>query len=284
MATTLDLIINSFNKAIVSPINAFGVGGFVFDIDGETTVNLTTEITDHYLEDNTAIQDHIAIRPKKVILKSYVGELVFREDDTTDTAIQKVVQKLTTLSSYLPALSSAATQITDAVKNSRQTDFSLKNVTLETINKTVDYWALLKNLSVPQSRQMQAYKYFKALMDQKVLVSVQTPFEFMSNMAVESITAIQGEDSRFISDFSITLKEIRTVSILNAVAGKNQYQTTDVGPEQVNQGRASIQKQVLTTVGNLEGIPNGDGYNLDDLMTDDMYKAIKKPIPFPTHP
>ena len=63
------LLIDSLKQYVVTPLNAFGVGGFVFDSEGDTTVNLSADITDHYLEDNTSVQDHIAIKPKRVTPK-----------------------------------------------------------------------------------------------------------------------------------------------------------------------------------------------------------------------
>lgn len=260
MATNLDLLADSFTKYIVSPLNAFGVGGFVFDIEGESVANLSADITDHYLEDNVAVQDHIAIRPKKIVLKSYVGELVFRQDDSTNTFVQKVTQKLTTLSNILPTLSRAATQITDFIKNGKLNDISLSNVTLESVNKTTDYWALVKNFATGGSRQQQAYMYFKALMEKKLLVSVQTPFEFMANMAIESITAIQSEDSRFISDFTITLKQIRTAQTASVELGPSQNRSPEFNASgtpnaPVYQGRSSVQFEPLNQVGNMPGTP-----------------------------
>lgn len=245
----------SFNKYLVTPLNAFGLGGFVFDIEGETTVNLATEITDHFVEDTTTIQDHIAIKPKRVTLKSYVGELVFRQDDSTNTFVQKAVQKLTTVNQFLPTLTTMAQQALD-VRNGDLTLETVKNaVTSKTINRITDYWAFAQNLLSQDSRQQQAYLYFKALMEQKMFVSVQTPFEFMNRMAIESITAIQAEDSKYISDFSITLKEIRTAELL--VAAKKQYQPERILPVDTNnyQNRSAQQVSDQTNNGGVPGIP-----------------------------
>lgn len=190
----------------------------MFDIEGDTTVNLSTEITDHYLEDNSALQDHIAIRPKKLILKSYVGEVVFRQDENSGTFLQKAVQKLTTVSAALPALSQAAKQTKALLDSNSFSKLALNDV----VSQAADYWSFVKNLASGGSKQQQAYMYFKSLMEQKILVSVQTPFEFVTSMAIESITAMQPEGSKFISDFTINLKQIRTVSELS-VLQKQQF-------------------------------------------------------------
>lgn len=247
---------NNINQYIVRPINAFGVGGFVFDIEGEYTVNLSTEITDHFVEDATTIQDHIAVKPKKITLKGYVGELVYRQDDSTNTLAQKVVRKLTTVGAYLPQMTTMAQQVLDIKENGLKAQ-ALKNpLSSKTVNRVTDYWAFVKNMMSGQSRQQQAYMYFKALMEQKMLVSVQTPFEYMNRMAIESITAIQQEGEKYVSDFTLTLKEIRTAALLRSPSdvytGVNTKEGID--EELMYQGRARAQVFEETNLGSIQGI------------------------------
>ena len=40
---------------------------FFFDYEGEQSVSLTSDITDHFIEVNTAIQDQIALRPEECL-------------------------------------------------------------------------------------------------------------------------------------------------------------------------------------------------------------------------
>lgn len=273
MANNFDLITEAVNKFIVTPLNAFGLGGFVFDIEGDTTMNLSTDITDHYLEDNRTVQDHIAVRPKRVILKSYVGELVYREDTQSNTPVQQVVRKLTTVSQFLPTLSQAATQAKEFIDSKRASTLSLGDITLESVNKTLDYWSAVKNIAgAIGNNQQAAYQYFKALMEQKILTSVQTPYEFLPNMAIESIVAIQSEKSRYISDFSITLKQIRMVQELGSIPSDNipttaptQAALQSSATSQDNftaqnfnvpayQGRSGPQRLSLQNLGNMEGL------------------------------
>lgn len=79
-SSDLDLIaaLSTLNKkAIVRPDNPPpGIAGFLFDIVGDEMVMLTSEITDHYVEDNTAIQDHVALAPEQITVKGIVAELV----------------------------------------------------------------------------------------------------------------------------------------------------------------------------------------------------------------
>lgn len=198
---------DSFSKYIVAPIAQFGLGGFVFDVEGQTNVDLSTDITDHYTENNVAVQDHIAIRPKRIRLDTYVGEVVYRDDNSANPPLQNLARKLTVINSYLPALTSGAQQIKAIYDGGRE------NITFaKALDTGLNLYSLSKNILPPTTKQQQAYQYFKALMEQKILLSVQTPFEFCTNMAIEAIFATQEEDSQYISNFSISLKEIRQVS------------------------------------------------------------------------
>lgn len=247
-ATSIDLslIKDSFSKYIVSPLNAFGLGGFVFDIEGDTTINLNAEITDHYIENNNAIQDHIAIKPQKISLHNYVGEVVYRLDNSTNTPVQKLTQKLTILNEYVPILSAAATQTKSLLESkdiigTLTNSFNKTNIQ-STISSAASLWENIKNLTPTNSKQQKAYMFFKALFEQKILVSLQTPFEFISNLAIESITAMQTEDTKYISDFSITLKKIRTVSSATVAFNPNDFF-----------GKAATQIQGVINQGNTQG-------------------------------
>lgn len=69
--TTLD------QQAIVRPNNPPpGIAGFLFDIELEQKVELTSDITDHFVENNTAVNDHIGLRPEMVTFQGVVAELV----------------------------------------------------------------------------------------------------------------------------------------------------------------------------------------------------------------
>ena len=240
----INLIRENLNTYVVRPLNAFGLGGFVFDIEGDINVNLQSEITDHYIETNVAVQDHIAIKPLEITLNNYVGELVYNKEGNSPNVLQEVTTKLTTIANYLPQLSKAATQAKQFLTQDLNTsfkEFSRTNVT-SAANTAADLWALSKNVNPAASNQQKAYLFFKALLQQKILVSVQTPFEFATNMAVMSIQANQPEASKYISNFSITLKQIRTVS--------TQEVPFDIG---AYEGRAKVQNQETANKGKTQG-------------------------------
>lgn len=276
---------DTLTNYVVQPLNAFGIGGFVFDTEGESVATLTAEITDHFVEDGATISDHIAIKPKKVTLKNYVGELVYRQDDSTDTPVQNAVRKLTTVSSYLPKITDMAQQVMDNREKDGGIISGFKNSVLgsnriKTINGAADLWSFGKNVLSGDSKQQQAYMYFKAMMEQKILTSIQTPFEFMTSMAIESITATQQENEKYVSDFSVTFKQIRLakeiVSKDFSIANKVSSVVTQANENLGNlQGRISEQVSNVSNLGNISGVD----YDRIEIQKAANAKAIFAPAP-----
>lgn len=274
MANDIDTLIADVQSYVVAPVNAFGLGGFVFDALGEDTARLDAEITDHYTEDNKSFQDQIAIRPKKITLRGYVGELTCVPSNPDPAILQQAVQKLTTLSSYAPILSASAQQLIATSTAGQLPDLTLSD--------TANIYGLIKNL-IPQAtnspKQQQAYNYFKSCMSQKILMAVQTPWEFMTNMAIESVIAIQPEGSDSVTDFAVTYKEIRiaktqTVAYTTNLAGQSSS-SSNLSPQsnasalaqyraenglstppidQQLQGVAAVQAAPLVQQGNIPGV------------------------------
>lgn len=231
--TSLDVLKEGLDRYIVRPANALGLGGFVFDVEGETSVTLESDITDHYVEDNSAIQDHWAVRPVRVTLRSYVGELVYRNERQPIEGLQRVVSKLTTVSSYLPQITDTAERIKSSIADGITFDDAVSNA--------VNLWDLTKDLNPSATEQQKAYLYFKALQQQRMVVSLQTPFEFLQNMAIESLVARQTEDTRDISDFSITLKQIRTASFVTVPFNAANYQSRNGQQRQEAEEKGKVQ-------------------------------------------
>lgn len=256
MADTLDDVIADLQSYVVAPLNAFGLGGFVFDVEGESQAHLAADITDHYTEENKALQDHIAIKPKKITLKGYVGELVYSAGGNGATILQQAVQKLTVISSFLPTLSAAATQLRQTIASPTNSDI--------TLSSAADIFGLVQDAIGTfgdNANQAKGYAYFKALMNQGILMGVQTPWEFMTNMAIETITAIQPENTKYFSDFAVTLKQIRIAQTISTaytnLSPQNQV-ATDVNQElsgaQQYQGVAAVQAPNPVPIGNVPGV------------------------------
>ena len=246
MATKQDVtkIKESFDKYVVKPINRFGLGGFVFDVPKEESIRISADITDHYVEDNTAIQDHYALKPLTITLSNYVGELVYSGRDTTqleeiEGTLQKVGRKLNLISAYVPSIISTAEKIKNSIQN--------KNIGFEQgVESLANVYGLVKDLNPSATNQQKTYLYLKALMEQKVLFSVETPFEFLENMVIEEINAVRGEETTSISEFTITLKQMRFAkTITNIVTKETQPKTSQQKEEVDTKGKVNGTRRSL---------------------------------------
>jgi len=77
---TLPNPVFSNGLGIIVPLNLTpgvpNINGFVFDVEGSVKHDAVSDITDHYVENNTPVQDHIALKPLKITLKNYQGEII----------------------------------------------------------------------------------------------------------------------------------------------------------------------------------------------------------------
>jgi hypothetical protein len=215
----------------------------LFHYEGEQTVSLESDITDHYIEDNTAIQDQISLKPETITTHGFIGEL----NNVTPTAlaaVKAIADKLTIINAYTPALSATALLAYNEA-------FQLYQVGLNAVNSAVSAWSSLSGaggesvingqgitLQPNQTKQQIAFQQFYGYWRSRTLFTVQTPWAVFQNMAIKNLRAIQDAETRMITDFEVTFKIIRTAATV-----------TTPGVSQSFQGRASSQAASLTDLG-----------------------------------
>lgn len=214
----------SASNTLVSVAGTVGIAGFVFDIADDDTVELDADITDHYVENGTAIQDHIALRPERVTVRGLVGE--YRHIvEGKQTKLEKATQKLTTLASYLPPLSQAATAIYKGLQGKNEnSSLSMLGSLNNPVNTAMDLYKAYRNINLPQTEQQKAFIYFEALRNSRALFTIQTPFRYYTDMAIESIRVTQSGFSRDQSDFEISFKKMRFVDVEKKLLNGEQTQ------------------------------------------------------------
>lgn len=84
-----------------------GIAGLVFDWTGEEKLSLRSEITDSFVEDNTAIQDQIALLPETFSVNSTTAEVVFLGPKPSYSPPQ-AFNPLGLLASLVPSLTAGA--------------------------------------------------------------------------------------------------------------------------------------------------------------------------------
>lgn len=309
-------------QAIVRPKNPpDGIAGFVFNIPQEEEINLRSEITDHFVEDNTAINDEIALKPEEFTLRGLVAEVAVRPlasrlqsssrrwqplpinplpAPVPRTALAQILVQGGTLARILApgsaqivgvakALEMSPAGVVETIVNQGQVlatalgigDEAAKALALSKVlvaaNKSASkpasrrnpnaaapiippltplvapalqpdpaslYGTFLDKAAQPpsQTRQARTFAYFYQLWKSRQLFTVETPWGFLTDVAILSFRSSQDETTRFASTFSVTFKKIRTAGAATVTAGQLA-------------GRASIQSAPVTNNGNAGKTP-----------------------------
>lgn len=228
------------NKYILKPKNMKGINGFVFDSATDDSIQMSADITDHYTESNLSINDHVAIHPIRIVMKGYVGELIYNTNPSGVLGLFSSIQNaLTTVPAYLGKYTPKGLQDVQKVL--------IKGTSF--VNKVDNYIARAKNIvglfgkANKTNNQQDAYATLKNLFLSRVMCSVETPFEYFDgNMIIESIAFRQGENDKYLTDIWVTLKEIRVAKV--TVSPVNKLTTA---------GRALFQRQSLFDNGKSKG-------------------------------
>lgn len=207
----------------------------LFHYEGEQAVALKSDITDHFIEDNTAIQDQIALRPEEITTNGFIGEL----NDVAPVALQilqTIANRLTVISAYAPSLSATALLAYNEAAFAYSLASNLKNSAISTWNSingtggenVIGSSGFVGPKQSSQNRQQIAFQQFYGYWRNRTLFTVQTPWAVFQNMAIQSLRAIQGEETTQITDFEVTFKMMRFASTqvanAGAFAGRNAAQ------------------------------------------------------------
>lgn len=221
--------------SIVIPEGVAQIGSFAFDYRENEEEDLEAEITDHWLEDNTAAHDHIAVKPVRVTLSGYVGELVLPA--LTLKTLLGQLTAATNLLTVLPVFLGAQTP--GNVQAIEQAISQAQSVVVQ-VGQTIARAAQLANilsglLSGPsRNKQQQAFVQLKAYWQAGIIFTVHTPFETLTNMAIENIRVVSPPESRDWSKFVVRMKQLQFVG----GASTPNYAANLSAPVAVAQGQA----------------------------------------------
>ena len=295
------------SAAIVRPNDPpAGISGFLFGLASDEYLELVSEITDNWLEDNTAIADNIALLPEKVTLRGMIAELTDRRPlpgapqlpapsfplfpalfpdfglagaagigaeiiapPVGDAIVASVMGELRgTASGFTEELGAKLHGAVRAIAGRGAAPDAIAGINGVLLNALgpADAGALgplvgqCVNASVAQvagsaspgggpsslfeyysdrapagtSAQELALGFFYQMWRGRQLCSVETAWGVMTNMAILSCRPEQPEESREITNFTVTFKKVRfagaaTVN-LGQLAGRNAIQATADAP------------------------------------------------------
>lgn len=208
--------------ALVRPSNPPpGLAGFLFDIDGDDVIRLRSQISQHFIEDNTTIQDQIALEPERVVLRRYMAELVYSQP--TVPPVSATPNALPLNRAMQPVLTPGAVQTMEQLSP----DVSVTQ-------DAQDLWQYYLGTAQAggQTRQSIVFGYLYQLWLGRQLFTIETPWGVFTNMAIEMGDFEQPEETKGRTDFNLTFQKIRiaqpaTVTV-GQVAGRAAYQQASV--------------------------------------------------------
>lgn len=246
------------SRYVVRPKTAKGIAGFVFDYEGETRLRQEAEATDHFAEDNLSIQDHIALKPVRLTLRGFVAELAITPTSGLLGAFSVLQNKLAVVPAYLGKYTPQALNVVNGALTQAQSVINQINQGLARAKNIV---GLLGKGAPGKTKQELAYAQLSALgfpdpnatlpsgavgpvNNVPHIFVVSTPYKVFDNMMIETLDMVQDETTKFWSDVTVTLKQLRfaqTSSIPNLLSNFG--------------GRAAQQAQSQTDKGKTPGTP-----------------------------
>ena len=214
---------SSHLKAIARP-DAYipGISGFLFDITEDETLSAKADITEHYTEDNVAIQDHVAVKPTRFTVTGNQGELV-SSLSPTDTTVKQTITQLDFIEEYI-------TPIT--VGN--DDGMALKKLNSPSKVLVSSAYTMFNSMAInnPYPRQAWAFNYLYQLLLGRMYFTVETPWGVLRNMMIESIDAIQSKDTAYKSSIKVTFVQVRMAGEVQIVEGQLIKRTADKTTQQ----------------------------------------------------
>jgi hypothetical protein len=192
---------------VSSPLNQ-GISGWVFDVPSGESVDQSADITDHWIETGSFINDHAVIKPVRITLSGFVGNLVYHAPQPGELgyALSNLSSKLSEVDAYAGPFTDqytakAAKALERASYIANQVDAIAKRAT-----NILKYFAG----DGQQINPMQlAYIQLMSLMRSKQIVTCQTPWEYFPKLMIENVIPSQDESSNDMTSFTVILKEVR---------------------------------------------------------------------------
>lgn len=242
-------------KAIITTnLRDKGVAVLFDYIDDET---LTTEaaITDNFISQNYAIQDHIAIKPKIYRLRGCVGEVVYRNPTDLKNWFTNLAENNPILKKTVEC-TKPIVAISGIVSNYTQTAI---NIALQLESSYDRYKKMFYDFIDPNpytnKRQQEVVSMFNYILQNRIPVTLTNlKFDYYSEglensykseYYVQSVSSHQG-DNAFITDIEITIKEVRKATTKTSKLDKNKF---DLG----TYTDSDVQKRVRANLGQIPG-------------------------------
>ena len=208
------------------------------------TYQISSQITEHYMEDNVARQDHWAIAPDKYILSGFIGEVIYHPVKKWRSAVEKYVTDylypLRVLSPIFDSYTQSALNIVQAVETSyRRYEQIAENIFND-----------ISNVKITKTNQQYIAEQLKAIQLNRQLVTIWTPYGTFDSFAVLNASLVQG-NTKYKSRLEVELKQWRTIATETREATaeeKKAYIARVQQAEEQNLGTAATNEKPVSSL------------------------------------
>jgi len=241
---------------------------FVFDLKKDYKLNLSSEITDHYVESNVAIQDHIGLKPIIIEVTGCISEVNLKDklkeqsdldrylgqknDGNIFNSVDSYLGRMGSLTSFAPNIVNQAMNIYNTAKYVYATTNKVINLDKkDTLGNTrFAYNSEYDEEIIKETKQFEWIDWFKTQWWKRASFSIVTPYGVFDNMYIMDLSAVQPENTRYVTNLNIKFKQIR-----RAVVIRQQKQMSRT--RQIQVGKITEMKEVkLPTKEALAGVQN----------------------------
>lgn len=185
-----------------------------FHVYGMESINLSADITDNYVESNISYQDHIALKPRVYTVSGEVGELTWFKNDSENSVLGSVAQKLQPIATFLPTFSKTAQKLQDkAIKVLNVVD-SIDNFAKRTID----------SFTTAETQQQKNYWWLMWLWSNRTPLNIKTPWLKLYDFVIQNVEFTQPERTVDKTQVKVTLKEFRQTKRKTTAFDKKNYQ------------------------------------------------------------
>lgn len=231
---------------------------FLFDIIESNDLTIEADITDHYVEDNSARQDNMALKPLIYTLNGLVAEKVYHRKYEVITSFKESTSKLKAVLAMTPTVSNYANVAIgtyDYVKASyKRYANGLQNIVSAFSKNKVKPGITRETLPttmITQKRQTEIAQTLLKLRDSRTLVYlINTPFgDFENPFLIQSAKPSQG-DTMAQSQLIVTVKEYRSVQTKTVKVDAEKYagRTASQNATEENLGKAKGKEDLTSTL------------------------------------
>ena len=200
---------------------AKGIAGWEFSMRKQESLTLSSDVTDYYVENNSAIQNNIALNPEQITLNGLIAEkqlthvsLLYDLASSFNTMIAGgggLIGGLLPnyIRSKITSIIAAATRALEAATAAAQI---AENIFVK-VAPLIGAGGAGKAEKV--SKQTEAFEMLYGFWKSRTLLTVQTPWITFDNCAIVKVSFTQPESTESLSEISVTLKKIRFANVAN---------------------------------------------------------------------